>query len=148
MDPFRLSLIIQLHSYPLIDSEIFSITQGCFLNLSSVADSLWIFTNFSGGMRSTLSKLRLKGGGHQDLLSLVEENENILLKHDGEWECVKPEPFIPSSSVKRLQQESFFWTSVSLSAQRPPVGGALLLYFVSFPLAVLIRKSPLLSNFF
>ena len=81
-------------------------------------------------------------------LSLVEEDESTLLRCDLERGCVKPEPFPPSFFVERQQQKSFPLPSVSVSGQRPPVGGNLRLDFDSFPLVVLTRRYPLLSVFF
>lgn len=63
-----------------------------------------------------------------------------------EWRCVKPEPFqaLPSGDSSRNPSP----VNASCSVQRPPVGGALPLQFVSFLPVVWIWKSPLLPVFF
>ena len=136
MDLYFLSPSYSLVAAPLLNQKCFLEFRGASLIWAwlQILGSLWIFTNLPGGMRSTLSKLRLKRGTEitEYGLSLVEEDEDIRLRHDHECGCVKPEPFFPSFSVKRQQEESFSCTSVSLSGQRPPVGGNLRLYFVSF----------------
>lgn len=137
---------------PLLISEMLCVTQGCFLNLSLVADAKKFMNIHAspGGLRSTLFKPRFKKGlsDHRDwsLFRGRRWGYCILLRLDHEWECVKPELLSPSSSVKRQQQETFPCTSVSLSRQCPPVGGNL--WLCQFSQIVLIRKYPLCSVIF
>lgn len=75
----------------------------------------------------------------------MEEDKNVLLKHDGDGDVLNQspsKPFCQEAAVRALLNH------VSLSEQCLPVGGALLLYLVSFPLVVLIRKSPFLYIFY